>query len=692
MSIQKLNSPIQELSGVGKSTSKLLAKLHISTIKDALMNFPREYDDRRNLPKISQLKQGHTQSVFAIIERLTEKKIKKKAHIIEAILVDKSGRTTAIWFNQSYLLKVLVPGQKILVRGKIDRSLFSQTDIIQVQHTEILRSAKDIKDNIGIIMPVYSLTAGVYQTQIRQIVRSALKLSPNLIKDALPERLKKLVNLDSLNQSLIEIHYPKSVDGYKKARHTIVFNEFFYYQLRLESQRLEHQKHASALSLKPTYKLIKLYLKSLNYELTSAQKRVVNEIIEDITGLTAMNRLLQGDVGAGKTDVAIISLLCALENKLSGALMAPTEILATQHYFRIKKLLEKYDIKCCLLKGKMRKKEKEEMLGIVESNEPCIIVGTHALIENYVDLSRCGLIVIDEQHRFGVIQRIRLQEKGCKPHCLFMTATPIPRSFMLTCFGDLDKSIIDELPPGRTPIKTVVSSQEYLPHIFQICYQRMLKNEQVYIVYPLVEESEKMDLQSVAEGVQLVSKYFPEHKVGFIHGRMKPNEKEEIMGEFKKNKINILVSTTVIEVGIDVPNATMMIIQHAERFGLSQLHQLRGRIGRGHKESLCYLITNVKSELSTKRLNAIASTTDGFKIAEYDLSIRGPGDILGTKQTGLPNFKLADLVQDEKTLVLARKVAKKLLHDDPSLDHVDNQLIKQELTKYEDSIIGKYLN
>jgi ATP-dependent DNA helicase RecG len=692
MTNYKLNSPIQELSGVGQATAKLLTKLHITTIKDALMNFPREYDDRRNLPTISQLKQGHIQSVFAIIERITEKKIKKKAHIIEAILVDKSGRTTAVWFNQAYLLKILVPGQKVLVRGKIDRSLFSQTDIIQVQHTELLRSSKEIKDNIGIIMPVYSLTAGVYQTQIRHIVRAALKLSPSLIKDALPERLKRLFNLESLNRSLIEIHYPKSVNGYKKARHTIVFNEFFYYQLRLESQRLEHQKHSTAITLKPTYKLINLYLNSLNYELTTAQKRVVAEIIEDITSRTAMNRLLQGDVGAGKTDVAIISLLCAIENNLSGALMAPTEILATQHYFRIKNLLERYGINCCLLKGKMRKKEKELMLEIINSKEPCIIVGTHALIENYVDLSQCGLIVIDEQHRFGVIQRIRLQEKGCKPHCLFMTATPIPRSFMLTCFGDLDKSIIDELPPGRTPVKTVVSTQEYLPHIFQICYQRLLESEQIYIVYPLVEESEKIDLQSVAEGVQTVSKCFPNHKVGFIHGRMKSNEKEGIMADFKQNKINILVSTTVIEVGIDVPNATMMIIQHADRFGLSQLHQLRGRIGRGSKQSLCYLITNVKSDLSSKRLNAIASTTDGFKIAEYDLSIRGPGDILGTKQTGMPNFKLADLVQDEKTLVLARKVAKQLLHDDPELITKDNQLIKQELIKYEDSIIGKYLN
>ena len=688
----ELSSCVRNLPGVGASTLKLLNRLHIYTVKDILMNFPREYDDRRNLPKISQLSQGKTQSVFAILEKVSEKKVKKNTHIIEAVLVDDSGRITATWFNQAYLLKVLVPGVKLLVRGKVDQNLFSHMSVIQVQTTELFRSSGDIKSNIGLIMPVYSLTAGIYQNQIRQLIRTALKQIPNLISDCIPESLKKLFNLQSLTTSILEIHYPKSVDGYKKARNTIVFNEFFLYQLRLELQRLDHKRNYKTKSLRPTYKLINLYLESLPYELTNSQKRVIEEIIEDISCSASMNRLLQGDVGAGKTDVAIVSLLCAIENNMSGALMAPTEILATQHYFRIKSLLGVYDIQCCLLKGKMKKKDKEEMLDKINSSKACIIIGTHALIENYVDLSKCGLVIIDEQHRFGVMQRIKLQEKSATPHCLFMTATPIPRSFMLTCFGDLDKSIIDELPPGRTPIETTISTQEYLPHIFQICLQRLEKKEQIYIVYPLVEESEKIDLQSVIEGAENISGYFPNHNVGIIHGRMKPAEKEHIMKEFKDNKIHILVSTTVIEVGIDVPNATTMIIQHADRFGLSQLHQLRGRIGRGSKKSICYLISNVKSELSTKRLKAIASSTDGFKIAEVDLSIRGPGDILGTKQTGLPNFKLADLVQDEKTLVLARKVAKQVLKEDPNLSSDQYKNIKEELKIYEGSLIGKFLN
>ncbi len=687
-----LLSTVDQLPGVGNKTALLLNKLDIFTLNDCIMCFPREYDDRRSLPVISALKQGEIKTIYGVIESTTEKSVKKGMHIIEAIIVDKSGRITATWFNQQYLLKILRPGTKVILKGKVDRSLFLHTDQLQVQHTEVIHSQKDYNESVGIIMPVYNLTAGIYQTQMRHIIKKALSICKPFILDRVPKSILDMFNFQPLIPSIYEIHYPKTVDGYKKARSRIVFNEFFYYQLRLEKQRIEHKKNIKSVALNSNNYLVKKYYKMLPYELTGAQKHVISEIVEDLKQPIAMNRLLQGDVGSGKTDVAIVTLLYAIENNLKGVLMAPTEILATQHFFRIRSFLDQIGVNCGLLKGKMRKKEKETTLEMIQSEDPCILIGTHALIENYINISSCGVVIIDEQHRFGVMQRIKLQNKGQNPHCLFMTATPIPRSFMLTCFGDLDKSIIDEMPPGRKPPKTTIVEEEYLPHVFQICAQRLEKKEQAYIVYPLVEESEKLDLKSAMEGLETIKNYFPSYNVGMIHGRMKPDEKENIMNEFKNNNINILVSTTVIEVGIDVSNATVMIIQHADRFGLSQLHQLRGRIGRGEKESLCFLVSNVRSELAKKRLSAMVETTNGFKIAEYDLNIRGPGDILGTKQTGIPSFKLADLIQDEKVLILARKVAKQILADDPHLANNDNRMIKEELSLFQDSVIGQHLN
>jgi len=438
--------------------------------------------------------------------------------------------------------------------------------------------------------------------------------------------------------------------------------------------------------------LISRYYQLLPYTLTNAQARVIEEIMADLKKPVAMNRLIQGDVGSGKTDVAIVTLLAAIEAGKNGVLMAPTEILATQHYLKIKELLDSLGIPCTLLKGKMKKQEKQAALDIIEATDPCIIIGTHSLIEHYVALSNCGVIIIDEQHRFGVMQRIKLQDKAHNPHCLFMTATPIPRSYMLTCFGDLDKSIIDELPPGRIRPKTSLVSEEFLPQVYQQCAKRLQLGEQLYIVYPLVEESEKVDLKSAVEGFESIKIIFKDYTVALIHGRMKPEEKKSIMHDFKENKAQILVSTTVIEVGVDIPNATIMMIQDADRFGLSQLHQLRGRIGRGGKPSFCFLVSKSNSEQAKKRFKAITDTSDGFKIAEYDLEIRGPGDILGTRQAGIPQFQLADLLRDEQVLLLARKVAKHVLATDPKLESSMYQSLKRQLNSVSDTIIGKHLN
>ncbi|RAP29841.1 DNA helicase RecG [Candidatus Marinamargulisbacteria bacterium SCGC AG-343-D04] len=687
-----LATEVQYLKGVGPRIAKLLTRLDIWTIKDCLFYFPREYDDRRALPSINKVYSGEIVTILCTVETLKEKQVKKGMHIIEAVVTDKTGRLTATWFNQSYLYKQLFPGITLILKGKVENSLFYQTSQLQVQNTEIIRSQQEMKESTGLVIPVYGLTAGLYQTQMRAIMKSTLELGIPLIKDNMSEYITTKFNLIELKNAIKEIHLPRSVNHYKEAKQRIVFDEFIYYQLRLERQRLEHKKRARSSPLITNGTLAEQYRQSLPYTLTNAQKRVVLEIQEDIAGEHAMNRLLQGDVGSGKTDVAILTLLAAIDSKKSGVIMAPTEILAIQHYLRIRTFLEKYHIKCWILKSKMKKKEKLEAVESLRSGEPSIVIGTHALLQEYVSYSKCGVIVIDEQHRFGVMQRIVLQDKGSHPHCLFMTATPIPRTFMLTCFGDLDKSTIDELPPGRIPAQTTLVPDHYIGQVYQSCVQRLRNGEQMYIVYPLVEESEKLDLKSAMEGFETVKSSFSEFKVGLIHGRMKSEEKQDVMEKFKESSIHILVSTTVIEVGIDVPNATIMVIHHAERFGLSQLHQLRGRIGRGGQNSACYLMSNSKTETAKQRLKAMVETHDGFKIAEYDLKIRGPGDILGTKQSGLPDFYLADLVQDEKILITAKKVAQYILEKDPLLEKSEHQSLKEEMLMYQDSVIGQHLN
>lgn len=687
-----LQSDVQYIKGVGPVMSQLLNKLGLFSIKDCLIFFPREYDDRRQLPTIKQVESGDSVTLIVTIESLSDKSIKKGLHVIEAVTFDSSDWMKAVWFNQAYLLKVLKPGLKLLVKGKVETNLFTYMTQINVSETEILRSSDDIKKNTGVIIPVYHLTAGLYQAQMREIIKQAFFVGKELIQDNLSESFRKEYSLVGLLPAITEIHYPTSVENYKKARYRIVFDEFFFYQLRLESQRIKHKQVAKTQPLISKNNLVDQYKSQLPYVFTNAQNKVIGEIIDDLSKPFAMNRLVQGDVGAGKTDVAVVALLIAIESGKNGVLMAPTEILATQHFLKIKDLLEPLGIACTLLKGKMKKSEKQESLDMIKADKPCVIIGTHSLIEAYVMFSNCGVMIIDEQHRFGVMQRIKLQSKVNYPHCLFMTATPIPRSYMLTCFGDLDKSIIDELPPGRIRPKTSLVSEEYLPRVYHHCLERLRLNEQIYIVYPLIEESEKIDLKSAIEGFESIKLIFKEFNVGLIHGRMKPEEKNEVMKSFKENKLKILVSTTVIEVGVDIPNATMMIIQDADRFGLSQLHQLRGRIGRGQKESYCYLVSKSNGEQAKKRFKAITDTSDGFKIAEYDLKIRGPGDILGTRQAGLPQFRLADLLRDEAVLLLARKIAKAILAEDPELILEKNQSLKNQLNSFSDSIIGQHLN
>lgn len=684
---------IQYIKGVGPQVAKRLHRLGVFNTKDFLFFFPRTYDDRRFLPKINELKPNQSQSCYGVIRSVSETKTKTRKSIITALISDQTGNIQAVWFNQPYLLKVLKPGIRLFIKGKLERNAYTGQLQISVSDTEIIRDQDDYQKTIGSVIPIYPLVSGLNQQQIRKISRQVINDTLSKIPDSIPDYIINQMQLKSLRKAVEILHFPKSLEEYHTARYRIVFDEFFFFQLALGLKKNKVKTDLKASPLKTSGLIFDAYLNVLPYQYTSSQKACINDIFSDLSSTKPMNRLLQGDVGSGKTEVAVMSLLAAIESGKKGVIMAPTQILAEQHFFKFQRYLEPLGVPIFLLKGKMRKKEKEQVLSEISQEIPMIVVGTHALIEEPVMMKNLAVAVIDEQHRFGVLQRMLLHEKGETPHCLFMTATPIPRSFMLTCFGDLDKSIMDGMPPGRIPPQTYFAKEHHLHKVFEQCRKEIHQGQQLFVVYPLVEESEKLDLQSaIEESEHIQSNIYPEFKVGLLHGRMNANEKTRIMDAFKQNEIQVLVSTTVIEVGIDVPNATMIIIQHAERFGLSQLHQLRGRIGRSTLASSCYLIANPKTDSGKKRIQAMIETTDGFKIAEYDLLIRGPGDMLGTRQAGLPDFKLADIIKDEKVLIAARKMAFSILKKDPILAAKEHYWMKKELMENHDMFKGQQLN
>lgn len=687
-----LTTQVQFIKGIGPKLGKKLEKLGIQTVKDFIYYFPRAYDDRRQIPNLNQHIVGDSIQAIGQVVEIEEKKVHAKLSLLKATIYDGTSQLGVQWFNQSFLKKVIKKGKWLYLKGKIEFNHFDGRRVLTASEHEIFASKLELNKEIGVIIPLYSLTAGVYQYQLRNLAKSIFKENKILVKDPLPEKMKIKMQLLDLNESLLELHFPTNRENYLKARTRLVFDEFFYYQLRLCQSRHSFKKQSIASPLNTEGHLVTQYIELLPYELTDAQKRVQLEIFKDLEKNVCMNRLVQGDVGSGKTDLAILTLLCAIQSSKKAALMAPTEILVEQHYLKMKTLLSTLSVPIYLLKSKLKAKEKRVIVDALQADEPAIVIGTHALIQNYVSIQNLGCIVIDEQHRFGVIQRLTLKNKGSNPHALFLTATPIPRSFMLTCFGDLDKSILDELPPGRKVPKTYFLYEHDVEKAYKHCQQKLSSGQQLYIVYPLVEESEKLDLKSAVEGFEFLTQRFNSYRVGLIHGKMSPLEKGSVMQSFKANEIQILVATTVIEVGIDVPNATMMIIQHAERFGLSQLHQLRGRIGRGGHESDCFLIANPKSESGKARIKAMVDTSDGFKLSEIDLKIRGPGDMLGTKQSGLPNFNLANLVKDEKILLIAKQVADSIISNDPNLNSFEYRFIKQELEQSKSELLEVQLN
>lgn len=671
-----LLSPIQYIKGVGPQRAKLLARLGIKTIKDALFYLPYRYEDRSSIKKIAQLRPDELNAVTGRVLKadvVSPNPRKPKLKIFELIISDGSGIIRGKWFNQIYLKKIFKQGQEVVLYGTVKYNYWGTGFEIINPEYEILDEDENTKSNssasfihTGRIVPIYRCTEGLSQKQMRSILYSIVIASSKLIKDYMPQEIIKTYNLPSLQESIYNVHFPdlkqplnELNNGTSPYHQRLAFDELFTLQLGLAAIK-KGEVFEKGISFSPDGRLVNRLLEKLPFRLTGAQERVFNDILKDMRSPAPMNRLIQGDVGSGKTIVALMSMLTSVECGYQAVLMAPTEILAEQHYINIHKLVEDLGLKIQLLTGSNKDALRENI-------EADIVIGTHAVIQEGVSFKKLGLIVIDEQHRFGVMQRAALRKKGANPDTLIMTATPIPRTLALTLYGDLDYSVIDELPPNRSPVITKLFYEKNKNQIYTLIDAETKKGRQVYVVYPVIEESEKIDLKSAITGAEKLQKMFPHLRVGLIHGRMKPTEREDTMREFKSGNIHILVSTTVIEVGVDVPNATLMIIIHAERFGLAQLHQLRGRVGRGGNQSYCILLSYGGSEDAKKRLEVMVRTTDGFRIAEEDLNIRGPGEFFGTKQSGIPDLKVANLLRDAKILEIARKEAFTLIERDSTL-------------------------
>ncbi|MGB3527634.1 MAG: ATP-dependent DNA helicase RecG [Flavobacteriales bacterium] len=677
---QVLDTPIEYLKGVGPQRGELMRKeLGVGTFGDLLLHYPFRYVDRTHFNTVSGITEEATPVQLRGILKGVRMVGEKQARRLTAKLEDGTGSIELVWFRGlRWLQPILKDGVEYIVYGK--PSLFR--DQFNLAHPEIEPAATWDQGAATPLQPVYSTTekASTKGLNSRGIGKLVQVMLPQL-KGALPETLSSTLVEQlggiSREEAVMEAHFPQDKHRLDLAIRRLKFEELFFIQLQLLKQKLLMQEAVKGnVFSRVGEHFNSFYTDHLPFELTNAQKRVVKEIRKDMGTGRQMNRLLQGDVGSGKTLVALLSILLALDNGFQGAMLAPTEILAQQHFKSISRFLEGLPVVVRLLTGSTKAAERKSLLTALKLGEVHILVGTHALLEDRVVFHKLGLVVIDEQHRFGVAQRARMQAKAkVPPHVLVMTATPIPRTLAMTLYGDLDVSVIDELPPGRKPIKTVHRDDGSRNAVFAFLESEIEKGRQVYVVYPLIEESEKSDLKDVTDGYESLSRRFPlpKYAVGIVHGRMTPEVKDYEMARFAKGETNVLVATTVIEVGVDVPNASVMVVENAERFGLSQLHQLRGRVGRGAEHSYCILMTGAKlGNDSRTRINTMVRTQDGFEISEVDLRLRGPGDIMGTQQSGIPQLHLANLVEDAELLQHARRLAQRLLDEDPELHDPKN--------------------
>ena len=660
-----LGTDVRYIKGVGEQKARALEKLGIRTLQDLISYFPRAYDDRRGIVKIKDLQDGESACVEAMVAATpTLSRIRKGLELVKLRAVDESGTLDITFFNQAYRKTSLIPGETYTFYGKAEGNLLRKTMTNPVVEKERRRELT------GRIVPIYPLTAGISQLTLIRAMEQGLAACRNLLEDPLPDEVRQEHGLCHTGYAYEKIHFPGDEKELETARRRLVFEELFLLAIGLKKLR----RRRDGLRCRPFGDTdISAFYAALPFSLTGAQQRAIGEILGDFASGRPMNRLVQGDVGSGKTMVAAAAMACAVRNGCQAALMAPTEILAEQHYQGLGPLMEKLGISCVLLTGSLTAKQRREALGRLERGEAQVAIGTHALISTDVVYQHLGLVVTDEQHRFGVDQRAALSAKGENPHLLVMSATPIPRTLALIIYGDLDVSVIDELPPGRQKIDTFAVTSAYHQRVWEFIRRQVAEGRQAYVICSMVEENDAIpdERKAVTEYAKMLQEQvFPELKVGYVHGRMKAREKETVMAAFAAGEVHILVSTTVVEVGVDVPNATVMVVEDADRFGLSQLHQLRGRVGRGQHKSYCILISDNRNEETRQRLQVMTKTTDGFKIAEEDLRLRGPGDFFGQRQHGLPALKVADLSCDMALLQEARAAAEKLMEQDPALqDH-----------------------
>lgn len=668
MTLGPASSPsdsVQYLPGVGPRRAELLQCLGIATLEDLLYFFPRRYLDRRSFTPIASLREGSEATIRGTVLASGLDRTRSGRVVFRLVVADGSGQIACSWFNQPYLKNSFRVGEEAIFSGKPARY-----GTLQMANPEFEKMEKEEGEllSAGRIVPVYPLTEGLSQRVLRSTVRAALSRFPAGLPDMLPDETRERWKVAPLEKALAHIHYPPDLAALRAARQRLVLDEFFLLQIALALRRRILVSGRPAPPHSPETPLFDAFLRSLPFTLTRAQKRALGELKKDMTASYPMNRLLQGDVGSGKTVVAAGGLLITRDSGHQGAIMAPTEILAQQHYRTLTELLRPVSVTVELLTGGISGAERLRALERIRTGESAVVVGTQALIQGAVEFKSLGMVVADEQHKFGVRERAELRAKGPNPHLLVMSATPIPRTLVLTMYGDLDVSVLDEMPPGRKRVKTAWIGPDALDRAYAFIRREAARGRQAYIIYPLIEESESLKVKAAAERFRwLQEKVFPSLQLGLLHGRMTAAEKDRIMGEFRSGVVQVLVSTVVVEIGIDVPNATIMLIENAERFGLSQLHQLRGRVGRGGEQSYCILQGNPTTEAALRRLKAMKTIDDGFLIAQEDLEIRGPGEFFGTRQHGLPELRIGRIVADAALMEFSRRQAFALIEQDPRL-------------------------
>jgi ATP-dependent DNA helicase RecG len=680
----RLDSEVQYVKGVGPRRAALLTSRGVRTVGDLLLRIPRLYQDRTEFATIDSLNAGQDAAVRAKIYRSRMIQTRTRGRILEVVLTDGTSFAYAKWFHGGslHLSRGFTAGRQLILYGRVDRDSYESKLVFFNPEFELLdeenpQGASSL--DVGRIVPIYEELGGMTSRQLRRILWSALTDLANPLGDSIPPDIREKHGFPDLRACLQRIHFPSAEDNVSElnrraspSHRRLIFEEFFLLELVFALRKKQSQL-TRGVRFETNDRIRGCVKKILPFHPTVPQKRVLKEIVEDLRAPHPMNRLLQGDVGSGKTIVAFEAVVIAVENGYQAAIMAPTEILAEQHYLNAKRVLEPLGYSIGVLRRGIRKAEKKKLFEDLASGKIQVVIGTHVLVEESTVFKNLGLVIIDEQHRFGVVQRLQLMTKGNQPNTLVMTATPIPRTLAMTLYGDLDLSVIDEMPPGRSPIKTVHATERDTAQVYRTLSEQMGKGRQCYVVYPVIEESEKVDLKSATEGFEKLTKVFADRRVALLHGRLKGEEKEAIMRAFAAGNVDVLVSTTVIEVGVDVSNATVMVIEHAERFGLAQLHQLRGRVGRGSQASLCVLLTPSKiGDTALERIKAMVSTTDGFRLADVDLRLRGPGEMAGTRQSGLPEFRVANLMEDTAMLALAQQEARK---------YVDSEEQTQRLLK-----------